>query len=166
MTFWWHGTIIFQQGILYFWKPWNFETKRLWHQEIKELRNQETKKPRKCFKWGNPHHPSTYRLPPLHQPPSWETRGNLGDTNGRGLFWCWRRWTMFVANRLPIAASIRSIFWSSLAVPKTAQNLKQMAHRLDIHKKHVFHRFSLPTQTPISLFVQKTRAGKSLRSVT
>ena len=27
--------------------------------------------------------PSTFRLPPLHQPPSWGTRVNLGDTSGR-----------------------------------------------------------------------------------
>ena len=25
----------------------------------------------------------TYRFPPLHQPPSWGTQGNLGDTSGR-----------------------------------------------------------------------------------
>ena len=31
------------------------------------------------FPWGNPSHLSTYRLPRLHQPPSWGTRVGLGD---------------------------------------------------------------------------------------
>ena len=34
------------------------------------------------FNYDNPP-TSTYRLPPLHQPPSWGTRWNLGDTSGR-----------------------------------------------------------------------------------
>ena len=37
------------------------------------------------FRLGKPHHPSTYRLPPLHQSSSCATRGNLGDTSGRDI---------------------------------------------------------------------------------
>ena len=57
-------------------KPRNMETKdqetlKQRNQETKAPRNQTTLKPRnqetkKLFKLGNPQHPSTYRLPPLH----------------------------------------------------------------------------------------------------
>ena len=38
------------------------------------------------FQFRQSPYPSTYRLPPLHQPPSWGTPGNLGDTIGVGMF--------------------------------------------------------------------------------
>ena len=49
-------------------KNWHFQQ---WYQETKKPRNHEA-----CFIFisRNPHQHSTYRLPPLHQPPSWGTR--------------------------------------------------------------------------------------------
>ena len=80
-------------------KPRNWGTKKATNQqsrnkETKRPRNQKTKsKNRKpinlksffIYKSGNPQHPSTYRLPPLH-PTTF-----LGDTAKRGTKW-WRKW--------------------------------------------------------------------------
>ena len=81
-----------------------FDLLKLWNSQNLNLRNFETLELRNfgtlelwnletlslfIFNWGNPFHPSTYRLPSLHQPPSCGTRGNLGGTSGRALFNLW-----------------------------------------------------------------------------
>ena len=63
-------------------KPRNQETKKPRDQAIKISRNQGTQKLfRFNLRGSSP--PSTYRRPPLHQPPSWGARGNLEGTSGR-----------------------------------------------------------------------------------
>ena len=80
-------------------KLWNFEslkprnktlTTKTKNQQCKKQkhtkpRNQDTKTQINLFYFQFRESPysSTYRLPPLHQPPSWGTRGNLADTSGR-----------------------------------------------------------------------------------
>ena len=91
------GSISSRKHGLVFWKSWIWEqylsNMHLWNLNFETLLNLKI-----CnfeifkrwslgtldfdFQWEEPHPPTTFRLPPLHQPPSWGTRVILGDTSG------------------------------------------------------------------------------------